>query len=81
MKRGQVFVRAKDKNGSWYSADVLDLDQPSFNAFVLDKLFRAGGVAGIKDNFTLGSEIEYQSVVEKDKEEVKYYGKADKSVC
>ena len=66
MKKGQVFVRAKDKNGRWYSADVLDLDQRSFNAFVVDQLFRGGNTVGVKDEFCLGEDIEYQSTVEKE---------------
>jgi hypothetical protein len=67
MKRGQVFVRAKDINGRWYSADALDLDQPSFNAFVLDMLMRAGHVTWLTED--RGNSIEYQSTVQKPKEE------------
>jgi hypothetical protein len=67
MKRGQIFVRAKDKNGRWYSADALDLDQQSFNAFVLEMLRRHGAVTWLtKDD---GEEIEYQSTVEKPEDE------------
>jgi hypothetical protein len=68
MKRGQVFVRAKDVNGYWYSADALDLDQPSFNAFVLEMLKRAGAVITLKDEFA-GGNIEYQSTVRKPEDE------------
>ena len=65
MKRGQIFVRAKDKNGKWYNADVLDLDQLSFKAFVMDRLFKLGMVTGIKDEFIIAGDIEYQSTVKK----------------
>lgn len=59
MKKGQVFVRAKNKDGRWDNIDVLDLDQPSFNAFVTEQLFRAGLVTGIKPEYVEGEEIEY----------------------
>lgn len=61
MKRKQVFVRAKVRykdRDLWVNADVLDLDQPSFNAFVLGTLFRAGAVTGIKDEALEGEYIE-----------------------
>ena len=50
MKRGQVFVRAQSPSGRWYSADVLDLEQPSFNAFVMDRLWMNGLVVGLADH-------------------------------
>ena len=59
MKREQVFVRAKDPTGKWGPTDVLDLDAPSFRAFVLDVLFRAGLVVGISDDCCDGESIEY----------------------
>ena len=69
MKRNQIFVRAKSPSGKWGSHDVLDLDDKSFKAFVLDMLFRAGLVVGIKDEFVKEEEIEYQSTVELEEEQ------------
>jgi hypothetical protein len=48
MKYGQVFVRGKNNTDEWDSIDVLRLDDESFRAFVIDMLFRAGIVCGIK---------------------------------
>lgn len=33
--RGQCFVRAKDPEGRWHTADVLDLDDESWRIFIL----------------------------------------------
>lgn len=64
MKRGQVFVRAETPSGRWVAADALNLTQESFNAFVLDILYRAGAVIGIafKDEFVEGPELRYKTV-------------------
>lgn len=64
MKRGQIFVRAKSPSGKWGNHDALDLDDKSFRAFILDRLFRAGLVVGLKDEFTKNDDIKYQSIVE-----------------
>ena len=45
MRRGQVLVRAIKAKGSWGNVDVLDLDEESFRAFVIDKLCIFGLVA------------------------------------
>ena len=58
MKRGQVWVRAKDANGEWGTADVLDLDEVSFRAFVIDVLMRVGLVTAHKCEFCDGEEID-----------------------
>lgn len=63
MKRGQVFVRARDVNGKWYSADVLDLDDASFRAFVVGQLHRAGLVFGLIDSAVEEPHIEMHSTV------------------
>lgn len=60
MKRQQVFVRAQLPSGRFVSADVLDLDQESFNALVGDCLFRAGVLVGFKDNKVRGEDITYR---------------------
>jgi len=49
MKYGQVFVRGKNITGEWDSIDVLRMDNKSFRAFVINVLFKAGLVVGIKD--------------------------------
>lgn len=62
MKRKQVFVRAKIEVGEkvyWVNADVFDLDEESFRAFVVGMLFRAGAVVGIKDEFIKTDHIEH----------------------
>jgi len=38
MKRGKVFVRARHPHAGWARYDVLDLDEPSFRAFILHTL-------------------------------------------
>jgi hypothetical protein len=48
IRRETVFVRAQLPNGRWVSADVLDLTQESFNAFVLGRLHHARLVAGLR---------------------------------
>ena len=58
MKRGQVFVRAKNKKGKWDSHDVLDLDDESFKIFIIDILFRNQLVAGIQDDFVDGERLD-----------------------
>lgn len=60
MKRKQVFVRALVKHKDrdlWVNCDVLDLDQPSFNAFIAGTLFRAGALVGIKDEACEGEDV------------------------
>lgn len=51
MKRKQVFVRAYDETGKIGNADIFDLDEESFRAFVVGLLMRCDVVAGIKDEF------------------------------
>ena len=62
MKRGQVFVRAKNKEGKWDSVDVLDLDEVSFRAFVIDKMVQIGILVAMKEEVCEGDPIEYQEV-------------------
>lgn len=57
MKKGQVLVRAKNKEGEWTYVDVLDLDDRSFKAFILDRLFKNGLVAGLKEETIEGERI------------------------
>ncbi len=58
MKRGQVFVRARSKRGKWESVDVLDLDEESFKAFVIEKFRQHEMVSGLKDEYCDGEQIE-----------------------
>ncbi len=60
MKRGQAFVRGRLRDGSIGNIDILDLDDASFRAFVLDRLVRAGLVTAIKDEFTDGDHVRYR---------------------
>ena len=64
IKRNQVFVRAKSPSGLLYSADVLDLTQESFNAFVIGTLFRHGFVIGLRDEHGEGDTLVLQSTRE-----------------
>ena len=64
IKRGQVFVRAKSPGGRWHSADVLDLTQESFNAFVVGTLFKQGLVTGVRGSYVEGEALELHSVRE-----------------
>ena len=61
MKRDQVFVRAQDPTGKWGSADVLDLTDESFRAFLVEMLRRAGIVVYLKDELVDGEEITYHT--------------------
>jgi hypothetical protein len=59
VKRGQVFVRGRLRDGSIGNIDALDLDDASFRAFVLDRFIRWEMVTSIKDEFAEGERIEY----------------------
>jgi len=59
VKRGQVFVRGRRRDGSIGNIDALDLDDASFRAFVLDRFIRCEIVTSIKDEFVEGERIEY----------------------
>ena len=48
MNRGQVLVRALKTNGKWGNVDVLDLDDESFRAWIVDKLLEQGSVIGLR---------------------------------
>jgi len=61
MKRGQVFVRAKDPFGKWKTVDVLDLTEESFRVFTINMLMRAGLVTYIKGEHIEGEELELRS--------------------
>jgi hypothetical protein len=49
IKRGQVFIRGKNKDGRWDHIDVLDLDEISFRAWVVGCLMAAGVVCGLRE--------------------------------
>jgi len=57
MKKGQVFVRAKMNDGSWGNVDILDLNDESFRAFIIQKFIDIGIVCAIKDEFVEGEDI------------------------
>jgi len=59
MKRGQVFVRGRRRDGSIGNFDALDLDDASFRAFVLDLFVRCEIVVSVKDEFAEGERIKY----------------------
>ena len=66
MKRGQVFVRAKDADGQWDSVDVLDLDELSFRVFVLDLFDRQGAVVSLVEKEVPGEPIELRAALHAD---------------
>lgn len=49
MRRRQVLVQAIKADGTWGAVDVLDLDEESFRAFVLQRLHIAGLVVQMSD--------------------------------
>ena len=57
IKRGQVLVRAIDGFGKWGNCDVMDLDEDSFKAFVIDVFFRHNLLVGLKVEYCDGEEI------------------------
>ena len=59
MQRGQVLVRGKLPDGSWGGVDVLDLDEKSFRAFVIEMLIRASIVYSLKE--PEGENITYEA--------------------
>jgi hypothetical protein len=48
-RRDQVFVRAVSPKGVSHVCDVLDLDEESFRAFVVNALLRGCLVTGLRD--------------------------------
>ena len=58
MKKQQVIVRAINKEGHWDSIDVLDLDEASFRAFVIEMLYRLGVVHAIREDLVEGEHIQ-----------------------
>lgn len=57
IKLNQIFVRAKNKRGKWINADVMELDDESFRAFVMHRLFESGLVCGIRPDAVEGEPI------------------------
>ena len=47
MTRFDVYVRAIDLAGRWWSAPVTALDEDSFRRFVADRMARTGMVTGV----------------------------------
>jgi len=60
MKRGEVFVRGRLRDGSIGNIDALDLDDTSFRAFVLDRFVRCEIVTSIKEELIEGDRIQYR---------------------
>lgn len=50
-------MRAQDEAGQWGPADVLDLDQPSLNAFLLATLLHHGLLVGLNDEIVKGEPV------------------------
>lgn len=61
MKRGTLFVRAITFGGSWGKVDVIDLDDESFRAFVLDTLVQLTRELGAGIASGDGPDIEYRA--------------------
>ncbi len=57
MKRRQVFVRALDSNGKMGATDVMDLDEESFRAFMVEVMLRNDLVVGIRESEVDGERI------------------------
>jgi hypothetical protein len=55
-----VFVRGQLRDGSIGNIDVLDLDDASFRAFVVDMLRRAGLVVAIKSEMLESDHLTYR---------------------
>lgn len=51
MKRKQIFVRALDETGRFGNADIFDLDDESFRAVVVQFMFNANALVGLKEDF------------------------------
>jgi len=62
MKRGQVFVRALQADGKWGNVDVLDLDEISFRAFIIDKLIALKALYSFAPKHIDGDEIPLKEV-------------------
>jgi len=59
MKRGQVWVRASNAEGTkWGAVDALDLDDESFRVWVVDKLALMGRVTALRVD---GKDIELRA--------------------
>ena len=56
MRRGQIQVRAIKAEGKWGNVDALDLDEGSFRAFVLQRLYIAGLVVSLPEGLS-GEEV------------------------
>ena len=62
MKRGQILVRAIDKNGNAGLADIFDLEEESFRAYVLSMMIRKGIVTGVVvEDFVPGDKIVFKT--------------------
>jgi len=58
MKRRQVFVRGRLRDGSIGNIDVLDLDDASFRAFLVELLIRFEMVVALKGEHVEGERLE-----------------------
>ena len=60
MKRGQCFVLGQRRSGKWDNIDVLDLDEESFRAFVLEKFCDLHVVVSFREEAGPGETIIYK---------------------
>lgn len=64
-KRNQFFVRATTPTGKVVSADIMDLDEESFRAFVVDVMYKYAMIVGIRPDLVEGEQIQYRTKEEK----------------
>lgn len=57
MKHGQYFVRCKIRE-RWYNVDILDLEEDSFRAVILERLSIGRLLVGIREEYVDGEAIE-----------------------
>jgi len=57
IKRGQVFVRALNKEGKWDSVDIFDLDDESFRVLIVDGFVEVGLLVALKGEISEVEEI------------------------
>lgn len=67
MKKGQIFVRATDKDGEWGNHDFLCLTLESKFVFLADRMASFGLITSIKPDALEGEHIKYTGTCTKEK--------------
>ncbi len=58
MQRGKVFFRARDETGRYGCADILDLDETSFRAVIVEVLVKINALLSLESDSSKGEEIQ-----------------------